>query len=108
MKVRHNGCGGDVDPHNFTKLDCGQAVENYSMTYGGNNYDLDGEFRENGDIVVLRAVDPISGVVINVQTAEGVRSGTIKDAAGDTLGAIADNVDGKREITYADGSKQLL
>ena len=82
-------------------------LENFSVQHGGQTYAMSGEFSEEGDILALDTVDPISGARVVVTTTGGVTSGTV--TSGSTqLGTIAKDGEGNLVITYTDESTQRL
>ena len=90
------------------ETDVTNKIDNWTSTYNGDTYVLSGEFDENGEVVSLEATNASTGIIIKVDTVAGVREGTVIDGLGTELGTIAENGDGKLEITYTDGSTQLL
>lgn len=84
------------------------SLDSFKVQHGGLTYELAGEFSEKGEILALTAVDPVSGVKIEISTTGGVTSGRVTSATGTQLGTVAKNASGKLEITYTDGSTQLL
>ena len=84
------------------------SLDSFKVQHGGLTYELAGEFSEKGEIVALTAVDPVSGVKIEISTTGGVTSGRVVSATGTQLGTVAKNANGKLEITYTDNSTQLL